>query len=251
MESWSYVSGGKGFVSEESVSVDDGITPCSWSQQGVKNQQVGSEIRDAFGGEDESSSNHSNSTYSKDSSLIDLKLGRGRFLDAKNFNLSSTKRNRAGGLTSFCQVQGCGKDLTSCKDYHKRHKVCEIHSKTTKVIVNGIQQRFCQQCSRFHLLAEFDDGKRSCRKRLAGHNERRRKPHTGLHSGRAGKYFQPFSGKKKKKHPIFLSLGRCLTIKILQVYLITFNVSDDVSCHNIVINGFTYQQLLPRNTCFL
>ncbi|GFZ00202.1 squamosa promoter-binding protein-like (SBP domain) transcription factor family protein [Actinidia rufa] len=28
----------------------------------------------------------------------------------------------------------------------------------------------------FHLLAEFDDGKRSCRKRLAGHNERRRKP---------------------------------------------------------------------------
>ncbi|XP_049375450.1 squamosa promoter-binding-like protein 6 [Solanum verrucosum] len=194
MESWSYVSGGKGFVSEESVSVDDGITPCSWSQQGVKNQQVGSQIRDAFGGEDESSSNHSSSTYSKDSSLIDLKLGRGRFLDEKNFNLSSTKRNRAGGLTSFCQVQGCGKDLTSCKDYHKRHKVCEIHSKTAKVIVNGIQQRFCQQCSRFHLLAEFDDGKRSCRKRLAGHNERRRKPHTGLHSGRAGKHFQPFSG---------------------------------------------------------
>ena len=30
--------------------------------------------------------------------------------------------------------------------------------------------------SRFHLLAEFDDGKRSCRKCLAGHNERRRKP---------------------------------------------------------------------------
>lgn len=139
MESWSYVSGGKGFVSEESVSVDDGITPCSWSQQGVK---VGSQIRDAFGGEDESSSKHSSSSF------IDLKLGRGRFLDVKNFSLSSTKRNRAGGLNSFCQVQGCGKDLTSCKDYHKRHKVCEIHSKTAKVIVNGIQQRFCQQCSR-------------------------------------------------------------------------------------------------------
>ena len=29
---------------------------------------------------------------------------------------------------------------------------------------------------RFHLLSEFDDGKRSCRRRLAGHNERRRKP---------------------------------------------------------------------------
>ncbi|KAF2910943.1 hypothetical protein DAI22_11g140000 [Oryza sativa Japonica Group] len=38
------------------------------------------------------------------------------------------------------------------------------------------EQRFCQQCSRFHNLAEFDDGKKSCRKRLDGHNRRRRKP---------------------------------------------------------------------------
>lgn len=29
---------------------------------------------------------------------------------------------------------------------------------------------------RFHQLTEFDQGKRSCRRRLAGHNERRRKP---------------------------------------------------------------------------
>jgi hypothetical protein len=29
---------------------------------------------------------------------------------------------------------------------------------------------------RFHLLAEFDADKRSCRKRLDGHNRRRRKP---------------------------------------------------------------------------
>lgn len=28
---------------------------------------------------------------------------------------------------------------------------------------------------RFHLLSEFDEGKRSCRRRLAGHNRRRRK----------------------------------------------------------------------------
>ncbi|GFY96278.1 squamosa promoter binding protein-like 9 [Actinidia rufa] len=33
--------------------------------------------------------------------------------------------------------------------------------------------------SRFHQLPEFDQGKRSCRKRLAGHNERRRKPPPG------------------------------------------------------------------------
>lgn len=29
---------------------------------------------------------------------------------------------------------------------------------------------------RFHLLQEFDEAKRSCRKRLDGHNRRRRKP---------------------------------------------------------------------------
>lgn len=29
--------------------------------------------------------------------------------------------------------------------------------------------------SRFHPLSEFDEGKRSCRRRLAGHNRRRRK----------------------------------------------------------------------------
>ncbi|KAE9592278.1 putative transcription factor SBP family [Lupinus albus] len=28
---------------------------------------------------------------------------------------------------------------------------------------------------KFHLLSEFDDGKRSCRKRLEDHNRRRRK----------------------------------------------------------------------------
>ncbi|CAA6668680.1 unnamed protein product [Spirodela intermedia] len=43
------------------------------------------------------------------------------------------------------------------------------------VVVAGLCQRFCQQCSRFHEISEFDDAKRSCRKRLAGHNERRRK----------------------------------------------------------------------------
>nr|XP_043636667.1 squamosa promoter-binding-like protein 6 [Erigeron canadensis] len=119
--------------------------------------------------------------------LFDLKLG--GLIDQNGHNLSPSeipipsKRQRERGtgfLTPFCKVLGCNKDLSSCKDYHKRHKVCEIHSKTPKVIVNGIEQRFCQQCSRFHLLREFDDGKRSCRKRLAGHNERRRKPHGRL-----------------------------------------------------------------------
>ncbi|KAL5794925.1 hypothetical protein ACOSP7_003519 [Xanthoceras sorbifolium] len=74
-----------------------------------------------------------------------------------------------------CQVEGCHVPLINAKEYHRRHKVCEMHSKAPKVVVLGLEQRFCQQCSRFHAVSEFDDSKRSCRRRLAGHNERRRK----------------------------------------------------------------------------
>uniref|UniRef100_J3LUH9 SBP-type domain-containing protein n=2 Tax=Oryza brachyantha TaxID=4533 RepID=J3LUH9_ORYBR len=82
-----------------------------------------------------------------------------------------------GGSSSgpTCQVEGCTADLTAVRDYHRRHKVCEMHSKASTAVVGNIVQRFCQQCSRFHPLQEFDEGKRSCRRRLAGHNRRRRK----------------------------------------------------------------------------
>lgn len=47
-----------------------------------------------------------------------------------------------------CQVEGCNESLVDAKDYHKRHKVCEMHSKAPCVVVLGVEQRFCQQCSR-------------------------------------------------------------------------------------------------------
>ncbi|KAH7576962.1 hypothetical protein ACOSQ2_002350 [Xanthoceras sorbifolium] len=83
----------------------------------------------------------------------------------------------AGGGSGLrnCQVEKCTADLSDAKQYHRRHKVCEVHAKAQFVLVAGIRQRFCQQCSRFHELSEFDEAKRSCRRRLAGHNERRRK----------------------------------------------------------------------------
>ncbi|KAK7388067.1 hypothetical protein VNO78_22871 [Psophocarpus tetragonolobus] len=85
---------------------------------------------------------------------------------------ATTTSNRA-----VCQVQDCRADLSDSKDYHRRHKVCDVHSKATMALVGNVMQRFCQQCSRFHVLQEFDEGKRSCRRRLAGHNRRRRKTH--------------------------------------------------------------------------
>ncbi|CAI9262991.1 unnamed protein product [Lactuca saligna] len=84
----------------------------------------------------------------------------------------------SGGLNSVtrcCQAEKCTSDLAEAKQYHRRHRVCEFHAKAHAAIIAGIHQRFCQQCSRFHELSEFDDAKRSCRRRLAGHNERRRK----------------------------------------------------------------------------
>ncbi|KAA8523926.1 hypothetical protein F0562_010349 [Nyssa sinensis] len=104
----------------------------------------------------------------------------------------STRRGSAaaaagggGGVSPLqCQAEKCAADLTVGKRYHRRHKVCEVHAKAPIVIVAGLRQRFCQQCSRFHELSEFDEAKRSCRRRLAGHNERRRKSSSEGSSGR-------------------------------------------------------------------
>ncbi|XP_047314991.1 squamosa promoter-binding-like protein 8 [Impatiens glandulifera] len=85
-----------------------------------------------------------------------------------------------------CQAEKCNADLRNAKHYHRRHKVCEFHSKAAMVIAAGLSQRFCQQCSRFHLLSEFDGGKRSCRERLADHNRRRRKIHREANESNRG-----------------------------------------------------------------
>ncbi|GAB2261537.1 hypothetical protein Droror1_Dr00002534 [Drosera rotundifolia] len=90
----------------------------------------------------------------------------------KKIKVSGGSMNRP-----VCQVEDCRADLSKAKDYHRRHKVCEMHSKASQAMVGNVMQRFCQQCSRFHVLQEFDEGKRSCRRRLAGHNKRRRKTH--------------------------------------------------------------------------
>lgn len=96
-------------------------------------------------------------------------------------NSSNKKQNASSSSTTpsanipRCRAEGCKASLSNAKDYYRRHKICEWHSKAVMVKVGNLEQRFCQQCSRFHVLDEFDEGKRSCRRRLAGHNLRRRK----------------------------------------------------------------------------
>lgn len=68
----------------------------------------------------------------------------------KGVCVSGRKEPSRGGRFSspICQVESCGADLTFSKRYHRRHKVCEVHSKASVVVVAGMRQRFCQQCSR-------------------------------------------------------------------------------------------------------
>lgn len=132
------------------------VTPTCMVTSNSCFEEVGSEAK---------LSSSSMEANSQDLSLIDLKLGTlADCKDAENIKVLKEKpvlssvspclqRKRARktsshSQTAFCQVHGCNKDLSSSKDYHKRHKVCDVHSKTAKVIVNGIEQRFCQQCSR-------------------------------------------------------------------------------------------------------
>uniref|UniRef100_A0A1D1XFK2 Squamosa promoter-binding-like protein 12 n=1 Tax=Anthurium amnicola TaxID=1678845 RepID=A0A1D1XFK2_9ARAE len=129
--------------------------------------------------------------------LLGLKLGKRTYFEdvcnanaVKNISFpavpvpstTTVKKSRVlhqSAQNSRCQVEGCNVDLSTAKDYHRKHRVCESHSKCPKVIVAGQERRFCQQCSRFHDLSEFDQKKRSCRRRLSDHNARRRKPPPG------------------------------------------------------------------------
>ncbi|KAF7098359.1 hypothetical protein CFC21_100107 [Triticum aestivum] len=124
-----------------------------------------------------------------DAGRIGLNLGRRTYFSPGDMMAVDRMlmRSRLGGVFGLgfgrahhqaprCQVQDCKADLSGAKHYHRRHKVCEYHAKAALVSAAGKQQRFCQQCSRFHVLTEFDEAKRSCRRRLAEHNRRRRKP---------------------------------------------------------------------------
>jgi hypothetical protein len=68
------------------------------------------------------------------------------------------KRHRAaspGSQVPICQAEGCKADLSTAKPYHRRHKVCDLHSKAPSVVIAGQTQRFCQQCSRYFVITNY------------------------------------------------------------------------------------------------
>lgn len=181
MESWSYPSEEKTCLlsDETDFSLEalirgrkalvewDNKTKDEFSSDGEEVIRVNSSTHlkamDSFFVEEESESKLSGTlveSKSHGSSLIDLKLGR---LADCNYDATKSdkvaKRARSSASPTqkpACQVYGCNMDLSSSKEYHKRHKVCDAHSKTARVIVNGIEQRFCQQCSRFVIFSPLE-----------------------------------------------------------------------------------------------
>lgn len=87
---------------------------------------------------------------------LTLNLGGRGYAIAGNGEATTTgKKTKLAGATSnraVCQVEDCGADLSKAKDYHRRHKVCEMHSKASKALIGNQMQRFCQQCSRSVLV---------------------------------------------------------------------------------------------------
>ncbi|KAG2395799.1 Squamosa promoter-binding-like protein [Vigna angularis] len=100
-------------------------------------------------------------------------------LDAKleDEGLPGKKRARTARASSSarCQVPGCEVDISELKGYHRRHRVCLLCANATTVVLHGEPKRYCQQCGKFHVLSDFDEGKRSCRRKLERHNTRRRR----------------------------------------------------------------------------
>ena len=72
------------------------------------------------------------------------------------------------------QVFGCEKELINEKTYYKRYRICVEHCNMPLLIIDGRRVRFCQQCARFHDISEFEGTKKSCRRKLKLHNQRRR-----------------------------------------------------------------------------
>ncbi len=62
----------------------------------------------------------------------------------------------------------------SAARYQRKYKICGHHTTSPVISMSGVPHRFCQKCSRFQDLAEFDGLKRSCRQSLEAYNKRRR-----------------------------------------------------------------------------
>eukprot|EP00242_Pyramimonas_sp_CCMP2087_P009323 CAMPEP_0198213630 /NCGR_PEP_ID=MMETSP1445-20131203/28977_1 /TAXON_ID=36898 /ORGANISM="Pyramimonas sp., Strain CCMP2087" /LENGTH=314 /DNA_ID=CAMNT_0043888301 /DNA_START=425 /DNA_END=1369 /DNA_ORIENTATION=- len=72
-----------------------------------------------------------------------------------------------------CRVPGCTTSDMQWTKYSRKHRVCMRHIKLESVLIDDIKQRFCQKCTRFQRLEDFDGSKHTCRKGLESQRQRR------------------------------------------------------------------------------
>lgn len=99
---------------------------------------------------------------------------------------------------------------------------------------------------RFHVVSEFDNSKRSCRRRLAGHNERRRKSSQDSVSRNPSQgnyyyyyYFYSF---------FILFYFYCVCVEFLPLF---FLFSAYVACDIIILQGHWYKSLRFTSVLFI
>ncbi|KAK3275983.1 hypothetical protein CYMTET_15921 [Cymbomonas tetramitiformis] len=95
-------------------------------------------------------------------------------LVSSKYGVRTESQVPAGKLGKVCRVPDCTTlDLSDASNYCVRHRICQQHVKSLRVEFDGIPRRFCQKCTRFHTLDEFDGTKRTCRKGLKSQKRRR------------------------------------------------------------------------------
>ena len=76
------------------------------------------------------------------------------------------------GGTIRCTVDDCNEPCVSV--YCKRYHTCREHIGALRVVRGGAEVRFCQRCSSFQPIADFDGDRHTCRDALRAYNLARR-----------------------------------------------------------------------------
>ncbi|KAK2075885.1 hypothetical protein QBZ16_001627 [Prototheca wickerhamii] len=107
--------------------------------------------------------------------------GHGRSMLSSGSDRSKQKRGPRPRLfkKNSCQADNCSEDLSTFSFYYQRNHICPTHLKCAEYSVRGVAMRFCQRCGVGHAIEEFSGGKRSCKKALERHNQRRREKQAG------------------------------------------------------------------------
>ena len=64
-----------------------------------------------------------------------------------------------------CSVAGCRTPLHA--NYNRANRICPKHRASPVLLMDGVPQRFCHRCHRFHGIEAFDGALLGCREALA------------------------------------------------------------------------------------